>query len=376
MYQERRRLLHRFYDSFPEVEHYEILDLWFSQLPCCRSSKEKNVNVITLSLDEVYELAFRALIGSNTSVMNAHPVADSIRAAEADGFHGGGLGHLPQYCEDARSGRVDGHASPTWEKTADAAIRVDAHHGFSHAAFAVAHQPLVELTRQTGIAAMGICQSYDAAILGYFVEPLARDGLVSLAFTNSVSRSIAPWGGKAPLFGTNPMAFAVPRHNSDPMVIDQSSSVVARMVVRRHAEQDTPIPAGWAFDKDGQPTTDAKAGLAGSMAPFGDHKGAALALMVEILSAGLTGSSFTFEAATSADHSGEPPDLGQLLIAIDPSMFGGVDFATRLETLFSAMLHQEGVRLPGDRRIARRVQARNEGVSISEELHQCLLDYC
>ncbi len=334
------------------------------------------MNVITLSLDEVYELAFRALIGSNTSRTNAHPVADSIRAAEADGFHGGGLGHLPQYCEDARSGRVDGQASPTWDKTADAAIRVDAHHGFSHAAFAVAHQPLVELTRQTGIAAMGICQSYDAAILGYFVEPLARDGLVSLAFTNSVSRSIAPWGGKVPLFGTNPMAFAVPRHNSDPMVIDQSSSVVARMAVRQHAEENKPIPEGWAFDKDGQPTTDARAGLAGSMAPFGNYKGVALALMVEILAAGVTGSSFTFQASSSADNFGDPPNLGQFLITIDPLAFGVTDFEARLETLFSAMLTQEGVRLPGDRRLAKRLESRNAGVSISDDLHQRLLDYC
>ena len=331
---------------------------------------------VTLSLDAVYDLAVRALIGSNTSRTNAQPVANSIRDAEADGFHGGGLAHLPQYCEDARSGRVDGHASPTWDKTADAAIRIDAHHGFSHAAFAVAHQPLVELTRQTGITALSICHSYEAAILGYFVETLARDVLVSLAFTNSISASIAPWGGKEPLFGTNPMAFAVPRHNGDPMVVDQSSSVVARMVVRRHAEQDKPIPEGWAFDKDGQPTTDARAGLAGSMAPFGDYKGAALALMVDILSAGVTGSSFTFEVSRTANHRGDPPDLGQFLMTIDPSAFGGTDFAARLETLFSAMVSQEGVRLPGDRRIAHRVQAQNEGVSISDDLHKRLLAYC
>ncbi len=71
--------------------------------------------------------------GSHVSDTNAHPVADSIRAAEADGFNQVGLGHLPQYCDDARSGRVDGHASPTWDQTAEAAIFVNAHHGFSHA---------------------------------------------------------------------------------------------------------------------------------------------------------------------------------------------------------------------------------------------------
>lgn len=329
---------------------------------------------VTLSLDEVYELARRALIGSNVSHTNAHPVADSVRMEQAAGV--AGLSHLPQYCEDARSGRVDGRASPTWDKTAAAAILVDARHGFAHAAFAAAHQPFVELTRETGIASMGIRHSYDAAMLGYFADQLARDGLIALAFTNSLSRSIAPWGGKEALFGTSPMAFAVPRQHRDPMVIDQSSSVVTRMAVRQHAEANTPIPEGWAFDRDGQPTTDARVGLAGSLVPFGNHKGAALALMVDILSAGLTGSSFTFQAADTAMAHGEPPNLGQFFMAMDPGVFGDGDFGTRLETLFSAMLAQEGVRLPGDRRIARRVQAQDAGVSISDELYKRLLDYC
>jgi LDH2 family malate/lactate/ureidoglycolate dehydrogenase len=202
---------------------------------------------ITLSLDEVYELAFRALTGSKTSDTNARPVADSIRAAEADGFRNGGLRHLPQYCEDARRGRVDGYASATWEQAAQATILVDAKHGFAHAAFAMARQPLVELTRHTGIAAMGLRHSYDAAALGYFVEQLARNGLVALAFANSLSPSMAPWGGKLPFFGTNPMAFAVPRPSGNPMVIDQASSVVARVTVRQHAAEHKPLPPGWAF---------------------------------------------------------------------------------------------------------------------------------
>ena len=111
------------------------------------------------------------------------------------------------------------------------------------------------------------------------------------------------------------------------------------------------------------------------MAPFGNYKGAALALMVEILAAGATGSSFTFHASSSANNFGDPPNLGQLLITIDPLAFGVTDFEARLETLFSAMLTQEGVRLPGDRRLAKRFEARNAGVSISDNLHQGLLDY-
>ena len=146
---------------------------------------------VTLSLDDVHDLAFRALTGSQTSETNARPVAASIRAAEADGFRNAGLAHLPHYCEDAQRGRVDGRAVPTWKQTATATIMVDAQHGFSHAAFEVARQPLVVLARQTGIAAMGICHSYDAAMLSYFAEALGREGLAVLAYANSLARSIA-----------------------------------------------------------------------------------------------------------------------------------------------------------------------------------------
>jgi (2R)-3-sulfolactate dehydrogenase (NADP+) len=331
---------------------------------------------VTLSLDEVYELAFHALTGSNTSDTNARPVADSIRAAEADGLHNAGLGHLPQYCDDARCGRVDGHAAPTWTQTAAAAILVHAHYGFSHAAFAVAYRPFVALARQAGIAALGIRHSYDAAVLGYFVEQLARDGLVALMFAHSKASYMAPWGGKAPFFGTNPMAFAVPRSTGDPMVIDQASSAVAKMTVQQYADEHKPIPLGWAFDADGHPTTDASVGLAGSLAPFGGYKGAALAMMVDILAAGVTGSSFTFEASRTAQTLGAPPNQGQLLIAMHPAAFGGAAFEARLEVLFAAMLQQEGVRLPGARRIASRVQVQKEGVVISDTLHKRLLAYC
>jgi (2R)-3-sulfolactate dehydrogenase (NADP+) len=98
--------------------------------------------------------------------------------------------------------------------------------------------------------------------------------------------------------------------------------------------------------------------------------------MVDILAAGVTGSSFTFETSSTAQTLGAPPNQGQLLIAIHPAAFGGAAFETRLEVLFSAMLTPEGVRLPGARRIAQRVQARKTGVTISDTLPKCLLAYC
>src|SRR5690606_19350669 len=116
----------------------------------------------------------------------------------------------------------------------------------------------------------------------YHVERLAERGLAGFAFGNSPA-AIAPWGGKTGVFGTNPIAFAAPRKDGPPLVVDLSLSRVARGKIMVASQTGEPIPEGWALDADGRPTTDPKAALAGTMVPIGEAKGAALALVVEIL---------------------------------------------------------------------------------------------
>ena len=135
--------------------------------------------------------------------------------------------------------------------------------------------------------------------------------------------AIAPWGGNRGLFGTNPIGFAAPRENDAPLIIDMSLSKVARGKINVAAQADDPIPLGWAFDADGNETTDAKAAMAGTMAPMGDAKGAQLVLMVEILAAALSASCFGFEASSYFEAEGEPPRAGQFMLAINPGPFSG-----------------------------------------------------
>src|SRR5690606_20254247 len=115
-----------------------------------------------------------------------------------------------------------------------------------------------------------------------------------LMFANTPS-AIPPAGGSAPLFGTNPIAFAAPRSGEAPLVIDLSLSKVARGKIMAEKQKGEPIPEGWALDANGNPTTDAAAALVGSMLPMGDAKGAALVLMVELLAAGLTGANYSMD---------------------------------------------------------------------------------
>jgi (2R)-3-sulfolactate dehydrogenase (NADP+) len=236
-------------------------------------------------------------------------------------------------------------------------VRVDAGTGFAYPALDAGFQPLLTQARRHGIAAVAITNSHHFGVAGHFVERLADQGLVGLGFGNAPA-AIAPWGGKRPLFGTDPIAFAAPRTGEAPLVVDLSVSRVARGKIMMAQRRGDPIPEGWAIDAEGRATTDADAAMAGSVLPMGEAKGAALALMVELLAAGLTGSSFAYEASSLFDAEGPAPRLGQFFIAIDPAFFqAGAGFADRVGQMCAMIEDQPEARLPGARRLAARGEA-------------------
>jgi (2R)-3-sulfolactate dehydrogenase (NADP+) len=171
------------------------------------------------------------------------------------------------------------------------------------------------------------------------------------------------------VFGTTPMAFAAPRQHAPPIVVDLALSQVARGKILTAAQKGEPVPRDWAVDEHGQPTTDAKAALKGALQPIGGAKGAALALMVEVLAVALTGAHFGFEASSFFDAEGPPPGVGQLLIAIDPGAFAGRElFVGRIAALAGAIEGAAGARLPGSRRLALRAKAMAEGLAVDASL--------
>ncbi len=329
----------------------------------------------TLTLEQAHELAVKALVNHRTDPDNAAAVARVLVAAEADGQKGHGLSRLPSYCAQAASGKVDGFVRPQVATVGAAALRVDAGHGFAYPALARAVEELADLAPRTGVAVAAVYRSHHCGMAGYHVEALARRGLVGLLMANT-PKAIAPWGGREGVFGTNPIAFAAPREGKPPLVIDLSLSKVARGKIMFAAQEGEPIPQGWALDAQGRPTTDPQAALKGTMLPMGDAKGAALVLMVEIMAAALTGASFAFEASSFFTADGEPPAVGQLLLALAPGPLSGGGFGRRLEELLAAVLSQPGTRLPGDRRLGLRDKARREGITLSDQQHEQLQRLC
>ena len=321
------------------------------------------------SLEELRRLALAALTVSKTSPKNADIVASALVKADADGLSSHGLDRLPAYADQAIAGKVDGFAVPEITQTGSAALRVDAKSGFAYPAIALGLDRAAEMASETGVAALAVGNSHHAGVAGHHVEKLAEKGLAAMMFLNSPA-AIAPWGGNRALYGINVIAFACPRLNGPPLVIDSSFSKVARGKVKLAADRGEPIPEGWALDADGKPTTDAEAAMGGFFLPIGDAKGSALIMMVEIMATAMTGSNFSFESSSFYDAEGPPPGTGQFFLVFDPESLGGGSVAGRVEELVQALVEQPGARLPGARRLENREKAERDGVDIPDGLLQ------
>ncbi|MEQ9335289.1 Ldh family oxidoreductase [Thalassobaculum sp.] len=330
---------------------------------------------VHLSLGEVHALASRCLVANGCDAVNAGAVADTIAAAERDICLSHGLFRLPGYVASLRSGKVNGSARPQVEDLAPGVVRVDGKGGFAPLALQAGREPLMGKARSQGIAALALNDIHHFAALWPEVEALAEQGLCAFAFTAAFPYVVAA-GGRRPIYGTNPMAFAWPRPGRDPLVFDQASSALARGEIMIAAREGHEVPPGTGIDADGNATTDPKAILdGGAQLPFGGYKGASIALMIELLVGALIGDKFSFEALAADNGDGGPPKGGELMLAIDPARFGDPEgFAAHAELLFAQITAEEGVRLPADRRRRNRATTATAGVAVDAALHARILD--
>ena len=319
-----------------------------------------------IGIGEAERLATRVFERAGASPSQAVSAARALAAAERDGQKGHGLSRVLAYADQLKAGKIRGDAVPSAELSRPGAVVIDAGYGFFYPAFDAGFDLLVAAARRNGAAAAAIRRSHHCGQAGLHVERLAEAGLVAMLFSNT-PKGMAFWGGSKQMLGTNPLAFAAPAPDGPPLVIDLALTVVARSRIVEAKAAGTPIPSDWAFDAAGRPTTDPERALEGSLAPAGGAKGAALALMVEILAAALTGSHFGFEASSFLDDKDGPPSVGQALVAIDPAAFGPA-FMPRMSALLVAMADEAGVRRPGSSRLVNRQKADKDGLQIAPAL--------
>lgn len=301
----------------------------------------------TVSLDDIEATTNAALTKAGANDAVAGQVAHAIRIAESNGNKICGLYYLDSYCAQLRTGRLLGDVEPVVSVPRPGAVRVDGKMGFAQAAFAAGLPAAIEAATTNGICGFALEHTHTCTSLGYFTEQLAQAGMLAIGATNATPR-VAPPGGSKAVLGTNPIAMAVPDGEGGvAFQFDFSTSAVALGKITMAAAAGDAIPLGWAVDAEGNPTTDAKAALEGSLVSSGGYKGYGIGLMVEVLASALTGTNLSADVPPLKAPEGPPHDLGQFYIVIDPSAYSDKVFYDRLAALAASITEQPNARLPG-----------------------------
>ncbi|MEL7256634.1 MAG: Ldh family oxidoreductase [Pseudomonadota bacterium] len=301
-----------------------------------------------ISLDQIEATAKAALLRHGAADWVATEVAAAIREAEGLGNKICGLYYLESYCQQLQTGRVKGDAEPAVTRPRAGTVLVDAKYGFAQAAFARALPEALKAVQEAGVASLAVCHAHTCTSLGYFTAQIARSGYIALGMTNATP-VVAPPGGKHRVIGTNPISFAVPDGNGGvAMLFDQSTTTVALGKITMAKAAGEAIPEGWAVDADGQPTTDPDAALKGSLVSMGGYKGWGFGLMAELLASGMTGSLAGVDIGPLKAPEGEPHDIGDYYLIMDPSISGA--FFDRLTQVETAVARDAEARIPGQGR--------------------------
>lgn len=311
---------------------------------------------------------------------NAKIVSESLIKANLEGTDSHGISRLPVYIKRFMDKRINVIPNIQLDQKSDSVLIVDGDNGLGHIVSYYSIVKGIEIAKHSGVAAIAIRNSNHFGTASYFCQLACEQDLVCIGFTNSPS-GIAPWGGKSAFFGTNPIAFGFPTGDNTPVIIDLSTSVVARGKIILAAKQGQQIPDGWAIDREGRPTNDPHAALEGSVLPLGGAKGSALALAVELLTGVLSGASFGPHVKNIYnEEETEKANVGHFFILMDIKKFMNLEvFYHSIQGLLKEMKTVPKVpgvneiRYPGERRKKDELARLEEGVQLSENVVQELI---
>jgi len=324
------------------------------------------VKTVSLTLDEIYNLAKKTLLANDCDDETASILAELIMKAERDGSLSHGLFRLPAYVSGLKSGKINGKGKPEVKKISPSVIKILGNNCLAPVVLNKGIPELIKAAKENGVAILAINNSHHMAALWPETEMIAEQGLVAFACT-SYKPAVAPAGAIKPLFGTNPISFAWPRPGKTPVVFDMATASMAMGEVQVAKREGHKVPLGTGLTKEGKETTDpAEIADGGVLLPFGGYKGSGIAMMVELLAGALVGDNFSFETAAKDNKDGGPPSGGEFILAISPEKLSGNDWNKHSDEFFNKMKSMKGVRLPGERRHKNRLDKGPR--NINEEL--------
>jgi LDH2 family malate/lactate/ureidoglycolate dehydrogenase len=285
------------------------------------------------SATELTALGCSLLTKAGVPDNSARLVADSLVEANLRGVDSHGIQMLLPYLDQLAAGTMDAGTRGKPASESGACLVYDGENGLGQV---VAHECVghaLRLAREDGVAVVTARNSNHFGAAAYWAQKLTAEGCMAIV-TSNASPAVPPWGGKEPRLGTNPLCMAVPGSENGAWLLDMATTTVSLGKMHAaHYRGETTLPAGWATDQEGVPTTDMATAIAGLPTPLGGYKGTGLSLMAELLSAGLSGGPMSTDVG-SLRRGFEPLHVSHTFVAIDMRRFQALDvFAQRLERL-------------------------------------------
>jgi uncharacterized oxidoreductase len=313
--------------------------------------------------------AIVAAAGSNDA--EAAAVAANLVEANLRGHDSHGVGMVPRYVDAVLEGGLAVNAHVAIRQDSGALLTLDGCHGYGQ----VIGQEAMELgaarAKQHGVCVVGLAHSHHLGRIGQWAEQCIEHGLVSIHFVNVLSRPIvAPFGGRDARIGTNPFCVGIPRRGGEPVVLDFATSKIAQGKTRVAYNKGVTVEPGTLIDDRGEATVEPRFAVVepiGALLPFGEHKGAGLALICELLGGALAGG-----ATGRAVSDGRRRVLNSMFsVLVDPDRLGtAANLASEMESFVAyatASPPQPGVErvlLPGEPERATRGRRLRDGIAV------------
>lgn len=319
-----------------------------------------------LTVGVAIERAQKLLEAAGVPSDEAATTARCIVASDRWGIGSHGLMRLPFYLSRLQAGGINPKAELKTVTDLPSLVVFDGDDGLGHWQLQNAAELATKRALVNGIAAVGVGRSNHCGALGIYVWPMINQGLVGIAFSTGPA-VMPPWGGNKSLLSTSPIAAGIP--TNPPTVVDLATSAVARGKIQAKAQAGAELEPGWAFTKDGAPTTDAKEALAGMLAPLGGVKGYAVAVLVESLTGMLIGPTLAKNIPDmfAADQNALPQQISHFIIAIDASKLS-VDGNNSRTADFANEVKAAGGRMPGSNRVNPEALNLNDEITITDQV--------
>ncbi|MFZ7104055.1 MAG: Ldh family oxidoreductase [Peptococcaceae bacterium] len=324
---------------------------------------------------ELFDFSENILVNSGVPEKHAEIVVKVLIQADLEGISSHGLTRLPVYLERIEKGLINTNPRIALDFPFPALGVLDADNSLGHVAAHTAMEELIIKAKEYGIAGIGIRNSNHFGAASYYANMAMQHNLVGIVLSNGPP-AIPPWGSYEPYLGTNPIAVSIPGGDEyGPLVIDLATSIVARGRIIKAALEGLPLEPGWALDSKGKPTTNAGAALQGCILPMAQHKGAALAMAVEILAGLLTGAGYGKDVIWQMSDLPLPGNVGHLLISFNPEGFLNIPvIKAKMDSMMKEMKSLPKaygfteIRIPGEKGRKMAESNKQKGIILSREL--------